>query len=73
MKSFDEWFDDQDDVGCMLGLEGHASQKAWDYQQQRIDELQKRIDGAHRELKYINSSIWEETVTDTINILKGQN
>lgn len=53
--NFKEWFERQDDVGNILGLEGYASQKAWDYQQAKIDELNKTINQLKQEkLDHIN-------------------
>jgi hypothetical protein len=72
--TFKEWFESQDDVGNVLGLEGYASQKAWDYQQTKIDELQERIDKAVKELSTATFAHYQASyhVFRALNALKGE-
>lgn len=36
---FEEWFESQDDIGCLIGLEGYAAEQAWNARQAEIDKL----------------------------------
>ena len=40
---FEEWFESQDDIGCLIGLEGYAAKEAWDARQAEIDALKARV------------------------------
>ena len=43
MRSFEEYWNEHGDVYAM-----EIAENAWDYQQSKIDELQKRVDAAQK-------------------------
>ena len=49
MSDFEKWFKSLNENGRVtyfLGQEGRISEEAWNHQQSKIDELQKRVDAA---------------------------
>ena len=75
MRSFEEYWNEHGDVYAM-----EIAEDAWDYQQSKIDELQKRIDGIKKiicEAYESNGNSSVEIVFDEIEhleqALKGNN
>ena len=66
---FEEWFESQDDIGCLIGLEGYAAKEAWNARQAEIDALKAKIDAA---LNKIDSLSWasESDVNEIQELLK---
>ena len=52
MRSFEEYWNEHGDVYAM-----EIAENAWDYQQSKIDELQKRLDA----LKGLAQTLWEKS------------
>ena len=52
MRSFEEYWNEHGDVYAM-----EIAENAWDYQQSKIDELQKRVDA----LKGLAQTLWEKS------------
>lgn len=52
MRSFEEYWNEHGDV---YGME--IAEDAWDYQQSKIDELQKRVDA----VKGLAQTLWEKS------------
>ena len=56
MRSFNDWYFDLFESGngaCLNQQE--IAEEAWDYQQSKVDELQKRVDAAFRVLSQLNA------------------
>ena len=57
MSDFEKWFKSLNENGrvtCFLGQEGRISEEAWNHQQSKIDELQKRVDAAKQLIEDLN-------------------
>ena len=52
MRSFEEYWNEHGDVYAM-----EIAENAWDYQQSKIDELQKRVDA----VKGLAQTLWEKS------------
>ena len=68
MRSFKEYWDEHGDVYAM-----EIAEDAWDYQQAKIDELQKRVDAALKLIPSLKSEndLWGcEQVERQIELLK---
>ena len=52
MRSFEEYWNEHGDVYAM-----EIAENAWDYQQAKIDELQKRVDA----LRGLAQTLWEKS------------
>lgn len=50
MRSFEEYWNEHGDVYAM-----EIAEDAWDYQQSKIDELQKRVDAAYMIISQLNA------------------
>lgn len=74
INSFDEFFKSEM-TGVAFDYPVEAAQYAWNYQQQKIDELEKKLRHINDELTmYFNSEFCDEIlVIETIDlILKGE-
>ena len=70
-KIFDEWYFDLFESGNGSALnQQEIAEEAWDFRQAEVDELQKRIDEALKELEYIHFYKTQNS-NNAINILKG--
>ena len=57
MSDFEKWFKSLNENGRVtyfLGQEGRISEEAWNHQQSKIDELQKRVDAAKQLIEDLN-------------------
>ena len=57
MSEFEKWFKSLNENGRVtyfLGQEGRISEEAWNHQQSKIDELQKRVDAAKQLIEDLN-------------------
>ena len=76
MRSFDEWYFDLFESGNGARLnQQEIAEEAWDYQQSKIDELQKRVDAAKYYMKNIFSGDAEVDqchLGDLLDILDGK-
>ena len=57
MSDFENWFKSLNENGRVtyfLGQEGRISEEAWNHQQSKIDELQKRVDAAKQLIEDLN-------------------
>lgn len=71
MSEHEKWFESLNENGetvYFLGNEHKVSKMAWDFQQAKIDELQKRIDEALQLLEY---NEYTDSALQAIDILKG--
>ena len=54
MSEFQKYWQDYVASDVVLGSEEYCAQQAWKHQQAKIDELQKRIDGALFEMQQLS-------------------
>ena len=60
MSDFEKWFKSLNENGRVtyfLGQEGRISEEAWNHQQSKIDELEKRVDA----VKGLAQTLWEKS------------
>lgn len=72
MKSFEDWYFELFESGNGFSLnQQEIAEEAWDFRQDEVDELRKRIDKAIYDLQHIESVMWEEQVEHVLMVLKG--
>ena len=67
MKNFKDWWNGS---GFSIGM--HESEESWDFQQEKIDELESRIEKALKELDRAWPESWGDCVESAIETLKGE-
>ena len=68
MRSFKEYWNEHGDVYAM-----EIAEDAWDYQQAKIDELQKRVDAALKMISINRGFAWGSvSISQLEQALKGE-
>lgn len=69
MRSFDEWYEKW--TGSKVKCENYDVRGAWQHQQSKVDELQKRVDKAIRLLLEAELYQSEPNIDLAVQALKG--